>query len=119
MLRVFDFLVYFVWFVFIGREKKVEDSVWKGKGRRVMWLQKNHWDKKDGVKGIVAVAIDSDKGSQNALKWAIDHLLNKGSNVVLLHVKHKPSSLSASASLMTPSKYSLLYLIHVLFSPMV
>ncbi|KAG4382680.1 hypothetical protein AAZX31_14G124000 [Glycine max] len=67
-----------------------------------MWLQKNHWDKKDGVKGIVAVAIDSDKGSQNALKWAIDHLLNKGSNVVLLHVKHKPSSLSASASLTTP-----------------
>lgn len=84
-----------------------------------MWLQKNHWDKKDVVKGIVAVAIDSDKGSQNALKWAIDHLLTKGSNVVLLYVKHKPSSLSASASLMTPSKYSLLYLIHVLFSPMV
>ncbi|KAG4931095.1 hypothetical protein JHK84_048087 [Glycine max] len=67
-----------------------------------MWLQKNHWDKKDVVKGIVAVAIDSDKGSQNALKWAIDHLLTKGSNVVLLYVKHKPSSLSASASLMTP-----------------
>ncbi|CAJ1972218.1 unnamed protein product [Sphenostylis stenocarpa] len=65
-----------------------------------MWLQKNHWDKKDGVNGIVAVAIDSDKGSQNALKWSVDHLLTKGSSVVLIHVKQKPSSLSASVSLM-------------------
>ncbi|KAF7830173.1 U-box domain-containing protein 52 [Senna tora] len=47
----------------------------------------------------VAVAIDRDKGSQNALKWAIDHLLVRGSTVVLIHVKVKPSSLSASASL--------------------
>ncbi|KAK7384859.1 hypothetical protein VNO78_30562 [Psophocarpus tetragonolobus] len=67
-----------------------------------MWLQKHHWDKKEGVSGIVAVAIDGDKGSQNALKWSIDHLLTKGSNVVLVHVKHKPSSLSASTSLVTP-----------------
>ncbi|XP_027189273.1 U-box domain-containing protein 52-like isoform X2 [Cicer arietinum] len=60
-----------------------------------MWLQKNPWDKKDGVNGIVAVAIDTDKGSQNALKWAIDHLLTKGSTVVLIHVNVKtPSSIA-------------------------
>ncbi|XP_020224072.1 U-box domain-containing protein 52 isoform X2 [Cajanus cajan] len=67
-----------------------------------MWLQKNHHDKKEGVNGIVAVAIDSDKGSQNALKWTIDHLLSKGSNLVLIHVKPKHSSLSATTSLVTP-----------------
>ncbi|KOM48624.1 hypothetical protein LR48_Vigan07g232800 [Vigna angularis] len=67
-----------------------------------MWLQKNNCDKKDGVHGIVAVAIDSDKGSQNALKWTIDHLLPKGSNVVLIHVKTKPSSLYPSVSLVNP-----------------
>ncbi|KAK7293689.1 hypothetical protein RJT34_16562 [Clitoria ternatea] len=67
-----------------------------------MWLQKNHiHEKKDAVNGIVAVAIDTDKGSQNALKWAIDHLLTKGSTVVLIHVKHKPS-LHASHSLVSP-----------------
>jgi len=81
-----------------------------------MWLQKHHCDKKDGVNGIVAVAIDSDKGSQSALKWTIDHLLTKGSNVVLIHVKHKPSSLYPSVSLVNPSKDSLLCLIHVLLS---
>ncbi|CAI8605796.1 unnamed protein product [Vicia faba] len=57
-----------------------------------MWLQKNQWDKKDGVNGIVAVAIDTDKGSQNALKWAIDHLVTKGSTIVLIHVNAKTSS---------------------------
>ncbi|XVE71949.1 hypothetical protein DITRI_Ditri10aG0191900 [Diplodiscus trichospermus] len=41
----------------------------------------------------VAVAIDKDKGSQYALKWAVDHLLSKGQSVTLLHVKTKPSSL--------------------------
>ncbi|XP_050892027.1 U-box domain-containing protein 52 [Lathyrus oleraceus] len=57
-----------------------------------MWLQKSQWDKKDGVNGLVAVAIDTDKGSQNALKWAIDHLVTKGSTIVLIHVNIKTSS---------------------------
>ncbi|XP_047948577.1 U-box domain-containing protein 52-like isoform X2 [Salvia hispanica] len=39
----------------------------------------------------VAVAIDKDKGSQAALKWAVDHLLGKGKNVTLVHVKLKSS----------------------------
>ncbi|KAK6147499.1 hypothetical protein DH2020_018411 [Rehmannia glutinosa] len=41
---------------------------------------------------MVAVAIDKDKGSQAALKWAVDNLLGKGKNVTLLHVKQKTSS---------------------------
>ncbi|KAL8488253.1 hypothetical protein ACS0TY_024051 [Phlomoides rotata] len=41
---------------------------------------------------MVAVAIDKDKGSQAALKWAVDHLLAKGKSVTLLHVKLKNSS---------------------------
>ncbi|XVF19100.1 hypothetical protein REPUB_Repub11eG0081100 [Reevesia pubescens] len=40
----------------------------------------------------VAVAIDRDKGSQYALKWAVDHLVAKGQSITLLHVKTKPNS---------------------------
>ncbi|KAK4483738.1 hypothetical protein RD792_010940 [Penstemon davidsonii] len=40
---------------------------------------------------MVVVAIDKDKGSQAALKWAVDHLLGKGKNVTLVHVKLRPS----------------------------
>ncbi|CAN4097396.1 unnamed protein product [Withania somnifera] len=38
------------------------------------------------------VAIDKDKGSQYALKWAVDTLAGKGKNVTLLHVKLRPSN---------------------------
>ncbi|XP_015076095.1 U-box domain-containing protein 35-like [Solanum pennellii] len=37
------------------------------------------------------VAIDKDKGSQYALKWAVDTLIGRGKNVTLLHVKVRPS----------------------------
>ncbi|KAE8651694.1 hypothetical protein Csa_006649 [Cucumis sativus] len=43
----------------------------------------------------VAVAIDKDKCSQYALKWAIERLLSRGQVVTLLHVKQKPSSSAA------------------------
>ncbi|KAI9192530.1 hypothetical protein LWI28_024247 [Acer negundo] len=39
--------------------------------------------------GSVAVAIDKDKGSQYAFKWAIDHLLSRGQPLTLLHVIQK------------------------------
>jgi hypothetical protein len=55
--------------------------------------------------GIVAVAIDTDKGSQIALKWAIDKLITKGSTIVLIHVKVKPTPSSNS----TPSEYYYYY----------
>ncbi|XWS73378.1 hypothetical protein CRYUN_Cryun02cG0123200 [Craigia yunnanensis] len=40
----------------------------------------------------VAVAIEKDKGSQYALKWAVDHLMSRRQSITLLHVKTKPSS---------------------------
>lgn len=52
-----------------------------------------------GTDGLVAVAIDRDKNSQAALKWAVDNLLQKGQTVVLLHVKPRASSLSTSPSI--------------------
>ncbi|CAL5037262.1 unnamed protein product [Urochloa decumbens] len=41
---------------------------------------------------LVAVCIDKDKNSQNALKWAIDSLVHKGQTLVLVHVNTKGSS---------------------------
>lgn len=38
---------------------------------------------------MVAVAIDKDKYSQHALKWAIENLLARGQTVVLIHVIRK------------------------------
>ncbi|KAL1353134.1 hypothetical protein HN51_017058 [Arachis hypogaea] len=67
-----------------------------------MWLQKNHCDKKEGVHGVVAVAIDNSKGSRHALQWATEHLLTKSQTVVLIHVKLRPTSLSTSHSLLSP-----------------
>ncbi|XP_038707560.1 U-box domain-containing protein 52-like isoform X2 [Tripterygium wilfordii] len=37
--------------------------------------------------GIVAIAIDRDKSSQFAVKWAAQNLLNKSSECVLIHVR--------------------------------
>ncbi|XP_056697271.1 U-box domain-containing protein 35 isoform X2 [Spinacia oleracea] len=42
--------------------------------------------------GEVAVAIDKDKGSQYALKWAVDNVLSKGQTVTLLHVKQRQNT---------------------------
>lgn len=36
-----------------------------------------------------AVAIDKDKNSQFAVKWAIDHLLNNNQNILLIHVVNR------------------------------
>ncbi|KAL9661825.1 hypothetical protein QQ045_026653 [Rhodiola kirilowii] len=42
--------------------------------------------------GLVGVCIDKDKGSQHAMKWAVENLLQKGQTVILLHVKIKSSN---------------------------
>jgi len=70
-----------------------------------MWLPKNRLEKKDGVSGLVAVAIDKKKGSQTALKWAVDNLLMRSATVILIHVKLLAPTLSPSPSLFVPSKY--------------
>ncbi|XP_022131589.1 U-box domain-containing protein 35-like isoform X2 [Momordica charantia] len=62
-----------------------------------MWNQKQTKEK-EGATGneLVAIAIDKDKGSQNALKWATENLLLKGQTAILIHVKLKSSSNSTS-----------------------
>ena len=72
-----------------------------------MWMPRaNGGEKKEGRNyGLTAVAIDRDKGSQNAIKWAIDNILQKGQTLILIHVKLKPSAaFSLSPSLPSPSK---------------
>lgn len=71
-------------------------------------MQRNSSGEKKEAKGygLAAVAIDRDKGSQNAIKWAIDNILTKGQTLVLIHVKLRAASLSPSPSLPSPSKSS-------------
>ncbi|XP_038896597.1 U-box domain-containing protein 52-like [Benincasa hispida] len=66
-----------------------------------MWLPRYSLERKErlNVNGFVAVAIDKDKGSQGALKWAIDHLLQRGQTVFLIHVKLKSPNSSQKMSL--------------------
>jgi len=40
----------------------------------------------DGGHPMVAVAIDRDKSSQNALKWALENLIVRGQTITLVHV---------------------------------
>ncbi|KAL1542484.1 non-specific serine/threonine protein kinase [Salvia divinorum] len=59
-----------------------------------MWLSsgKNNSNlaRKNGKNGIVAIAIDKDKRSQDALKWATENLVSKGQTIILIHVVAKP-----------------------------
>lgn len=41
---------------------------------------------------LVAIGISHDKASQNALVWAVDHLIPKGKTLVLIHVVHSKQS---------------------------
>lgn len=71
-----------------------------------MWMPRSQTEKREAGNGLVAVAIDRDKGSQNALKWAIDHLLQRGQTVILIHVNLKmQQSFSNSSSVPSPSKH--------------
>ncbi|GMJ07168.1 hypothetical protein like AT2G24370 [Hibiscus trionum] len=51
-------------------------------------MSRRNGDRKDQS---VAVAIDKDKGSHYALKWAVDHLMSRGQTITLVHVKTRPS----------------------------
>ncbi|KAF9678119.1 hypothetical protein SADUNF_Sadunf07G0001900 [Salix dunnii] len=77
-----------------------------------MWLSKGHGSRKRGEgNGLVAVAVDKDKGSQNALKWTMENLLSKGQTVVLIHVFSKSSSIvsghGAAGDYFSPGKQQL------------
>lgn len=75
-----------------------------------MWSQKQSIggkERKELATGnqLVGIAIDKDKGSQVALKWATENLLVKGQTAILIHVKLRPSSYPGS-SLATPKVMS-------------
>ncbi|KAB5513673.1 hypothetical protein DKX38_027579 [Salix brachista] len=63
-----------------------------------MWMPRSLPEKRVGGNGLVAVAIDRDKSSQIALRWAIENLLVKGQTVILIHVNLKSSLSSHSSS---------------------
>ncbi|XP_073288098.1 U-box domain-containing protein 35-like [Primulina huaijiensis] len=64
----------------------------------------NHGERMPPLPRLFAVAIDRDKNSQIALKWAVDNLIVKGQTVILIHVKLKQSvpGLPAPPSFATP-----------------
>ncbi|KAM7269523.1 hypothetical protein ACFE04_025020 [Oxalis oulophora] len=47
---------------------------------------------------VIVVAIDKDKGSQYALKWAVDHLFNRGQSLTLLHIQQRTSVTNLSGN---------------------
>lgn len=63
-----------------------------------MWASKGYGGKKEQDHGLVAVAIDKDKGSQYAIRWAIDHLLSRGRAIVLIHVTSGSSFAGSNAA---------------------
>lgn len=56
----------------------------------------------DGGKVVVAVAVDGDRGSQHALKWAADHVLSRSHPFFLLHVRRKHASLHSAGTILLP-----------------
>ncbi|KAL1552618.1 U-box domain-containing protein 35-like isoform X2 [Salvia divinorum] len=66
----------------------------------------NSADKMVPVTRLVAVAIDKDRGSQIALKWATDNLLIKGQTVILVHVRLKQSGSGSPMSSPWPNHAS-------------
>lgn len=71
-----------------------------------MFVPKTNAVKKGEGNGLVAIAIDKDKGSQNALKWTIENVVTKGQTVILVHVVHKTPSYHSSKF------YILIVLVH-------
>ncbi|WCJ29418.1 protein kinase family protein [Euphorbia peplus] len=47
------------------------------------------YDPTSSVLNATAVAIDKDKNSQHAVRWAIDHLIVNNPVIILVHVRHK------------------------------
>ena len=68
---------------------------------------------------MVCVAIDKDKGSQYALKWAVDNLVGKGKYVTLIHVKQKQPSSASCNSLFLSSTLHIVFHIGVCNSALI
>ncbi|KZV31705.1 U-box domain-containing protein 35-like [Dorcoceras hygrometricum] len=64
-----------------------------------------HGERLPPIPRLFAVAIDRDKSSQIALKWAVDNLLVKGQTVVLIHVRLKQSVPGLHSPLSVPAPW--------------
>lgn len=53
--------------------------------------------REDWKQKLVAVAIDKDKGSQHALKWALQRLVTKGQIILLIHVNTNAKPIPSSS----------------------
>ncbi|XP_047180268.1 U-box domain-containing protein 35-like [Vigna umbellata] len=59
-------------------------------------------EKKIGAGRVVAVAIENNKTSQYAAKWAVDNLLPKEQALLLLHVRQRASSIPTPTGNLIP-----------------
>lgn len=64
----------------------------------------NLGEKMSAMTKLVAVAIDKDRASQFALKWALDNILARGQTVILVHVRLRQSSAGGLST--SPSSFS-------------
>lgn len=74
-------------------------------------------EKKLGAGRVVAVAIENNKTSQHAAKWAVENLLPKDQCLYLIHVKLRTSNASVPCNFyfyFIPSTISLLLPIHII-----
>lgn len=77
-------------------------------------------DKVDGGGGaLVAVAVDKEKSSQSAFKWALDNLVLRGESLTLIHVNTKSSNntLLLFLLLLTHKLFLFYDLVYHLYSP--
>ncbi|CAA7401216.1 unnamed protein product [Spirodela intermedia] len=71
--------------------------MWKSGGQRRAEIAR------DGLgRQLVAVAIDADKSSQHALKWAADHVISRGQIFILLHVRRKITTIPTPTGTQLP-----------------
>lgn len=71
-----------------------------------MWFPKSNEGKNTGKNNLVAVAIDRDKSSQFAMKWAVENMLSKGQTVILIHVVKHSSGQSGKKHFLLPIHFS-------------
>uniref|UniRef100_A0A0D9YME2 Protein kinase domain-containing protein n=1 Tax=Oryza glumipatula TaxID=40148 RepID=A0A0D9YME2_9ORYZ len=96
----------------VSARKKEDDGGGGGGGKKEAaaaamrrLAEMDHRAAADGGKVVAAVAVDGDRGSQHALKWAADHVLSRSHPFFLLHVRRKHASLHSAGG----KQFSLLH----------
>ena len=53
-------------------------------------ISRENRERREGRERLVAVAVDKDKSSRQALKWTVDNFITRGQTVRLVHVIQRP-----------------------------